>query len=360
MKLTRKAARRRPRRRSSSTALVRVKRDAGAAVTAKVVEPEKTQALARPTIKSPQSNPVLVYMARLGTDRSRRSMFGGLKLILRALDIVQDPDQDAVVAFPWHMLSYEQLELVRNRLAEKSAPSTANHALSAVRGVLKVAWKMHLIDTDTYHRCASVEGIRGSRVAAGRHVTVTEIEAMFEACEDGTAIGARNACVIGLLYGCGLRRSELAEARIENLELDQRSLRVMGKGNKERVVFMPVGTYRAVRNWVNRWRGEFPGPLLYRIRRDNNITKKPLTDESIRWVVIQVIQKAELKTASPHDLRRSWIGELLDRGADISTVQQLAGHASPVTTARYDRRGESTKRAAVLLLDVPFSKRKRD
>ena len=82
-----------------------------------------------------------------------------------------------------------------------------------------------------------------------------------------------------------------------------------------------------------------------------------MTDQTIYNMLVSRAEKAEINRFSPHDLRRSFISELLDRGADIVTVQQLAGHASVTTTAKYDRRGEETKKKAIGLLHVPYTKK---
>ena len=82
-----------------------------------------------------------------------------------------------------------------------------------------------------------------------------------------------------------------------------------------------------------------------------------MTTQAIYNLLCKCAEVAGIKRFSPHDLRRSFISELLDRGADISTVQQLAGHSNIQTTAKYDRRGEKAKRKAQELLHVPYRRK---
>ena len=101
-------------------------------------------------------------------------------------------------------------------------------------------------------------------------------------------------------------------------------------------------------------RGPEPGPLFVPVLKSGRMVVRRLIPHAIYKMLGKRAQQAGVKAFSPHDLRRTFVSDLLDAGADIATVQQLAGHAGIATTVKYDRRGEAAKRRAVELLHVPF------
>jgi site-specific recombinase XerD len=104
-------------------------------------------------------------------------------------------------------------------------------------------------------------------------------------------------------------------------------------------------------------RGDEPGPLLYPINKGDKVQRRRMSDQAIYDILRRLGKEIKTKSFAPHDMRRTFIGDLLDAGADLSAAQQLAGHASVQTTARYDRRGDRAKKRAASLLHVPYAER---
>jgi site-specific recombinase XerD len=99
------------------------------------------------------------------------------------------------------------------------------------------------------------------------------------------------------------------------------------------------------------------GPLFTRIIKGGQLTQERLTDQGIYHILDTRCQEANMVPFTPHDLRRTFAGDLLDVGVDLSTVQKLMGHANANTTSGYDRRGERAKRDAVRKLHVSSQRR---
>ena len=296
-----------------------------------------------------EDNPAAVYLAGLGK-RSRRVQRQALGAIA---GIVSGGKADAL-ALPWAQLRYQHAAAIRAELAEHYAAASANRMLSAMRGVLKAAWKLGQMTAEDYHRARSVENVTGETLPAGRHIPTGEIAAMVDICrQDQTPKGARDAAIIGLLYACGLRRSEVVGLNLGDYDRETGRLRVLGKRNKERAVHLVNGASAALGDWL-RVRGSEAGPLFWPVHKGGDLVRRRLSHQSIYDILRARAREAGVKDLSPHDFRRTFIGDLLDAGADISTVQRMAGHASVTTTARYDRRPERAQRKAAELLHFPY------
>jgi len=299
------------------------------------------------TLVAIEHNPVIVYLAGLAPG-SRRTMRAALRTIATMIDPAANE-----MAFPFHLLDHAHVSAIRSRLAERHAPATANRMLAALRGVIKAAFKLGLIDADQRERACSIDPVRGSRVVKGRALSQGELRALFEVCDPSSPSGARNAGLIAILYGCGLRRAEAVALDLEHLDTTTGRLVVSGKGNKERHVFVSNGSRDALDAWLVH-RGDQPGPLFLPVNKGARVLHRRMTDQAVAELVARLARKASVAAFSPHDLRRSMISDMLDAGADIVAVQALAGHSSPAITAKYDRRGERARRKAAELIHVPF------
>lgn len=172
-----------------------------------------------------------------------------------------------------------------------------------------------------------------------------EIEALMSATAEDLW-GMRDRSIMEVLYGCGLRVSELVSMNIRNIDCNVGFVRVVGKGRKERIV--PIGdlaidavqTYLALRTAAGKTAG-LDEPLFINQREGR------LTDRSIRMILNKYIEKAFIdKDISPHSLRHSFATHLLENGADLRSVQELLGHKNISTTQIYTHLSMTTIRDA--------------
>jgi integrase len=305
---------------------------------------------------SPDRHPAAVYLARLAA--------GSRPTMRRALDTIASiisGGRDDAAALDWAALRYQHTQAVRAVLAERYAPANANKHLSALRGVLKECWRLGLTSAEEHQRATDLETVRGTSLLRGRALSSGEMGGLLGTCAldagIGRAAGARDAALLAVLYGAGLRRAEGVALDLADYDAETGALTVRsGKGRKARLAYVDGGAKAALEDWLA-VRGAAAGPLFVRIRKGDQLTRHRLSTSGVRHVAVARGAEARVGHFSPHDLRRTFISDLLDAGADIATVQQLAGHASVQTTARYDRRGERAKRKAASLLHVPYGTR---
>jgi len=298
----------------------------------------------------PDQLPARVYLARLGGG-SRRTMRTALDT-MAALLTAGRCDADTV---DWSRLRYQHTAALRAALGARYRPATANKHLAALRGVLREAWQLGQMTAEQYHRAGSLRTVRATTLPRGRALGAGELRALFRVCRaDQRPSGIRDAALLALLYGAGLRRSEVVALDGAGYDRETCALTVRGgKGRKDRIAYATGGSRAALAAWLL-VRGDEPGPLFWPIDQAGRMIVRRMTAQSVLEMLRRRARQAGVARFSPHDLRRTFISDLLDAGADISTVAGLAGHANVQTTARYDRRGEHAKRRSAELLVVPF------
>ena len=180
-----------------------------------------------------------------------------------------------------------------------------------------------------------------------RHLTVDEAFAVVEAPDVSTLMGKRDRAILELLYASGLRVGELVALDRDDLDIPGETVRVLGKGSKERIVPVGskarislaawIGASHEIRQGPDAPRGgrALRGAPLFLNRRGGR-----LTDRSVRRILDACVQRAALgRRISPHVLRHSFATHLLGAGADLRAIQELLGHSSLSTTQKYTHVG---------------------
>lgn len=295
-----------------------------------------------------ERNPVEIYLAGLSAT-GRRSMAQKLNTVAGILGYA---DAQSVA---WNKVRFDHAVAIRSSLSDGGlAPATVNATLAAVRGVARAAWALDLLSGEDYNRIAAVKGLRSSRLPSGRALTIGEVTALFDACyDDKTAAGRRDAAILALLLGAGLRRAESAALAMSDYSAESADITVRGKGDKQRSMPLGVTADQALRDWLQ-VRGDWSGSLLSRVGKNGVIKESGISSQAIYAALVKRGKSARVAHFSPHDLRKTYASGLIDLSGDISTVSRLLGHASIDTTAIYDRRGEAAKRKVAEGCHLPY------
>ena len=167
-------------------------------------------------------------------------------------------------------------------------------------------------------------------------LSLEEIDVLISKIDLSQEQGERNLAIIELLYGCGIRVSELVDLKISDLFFEENFIKVTGKGNKQRLI--PIGnlTKQKINNYLNNSRNKVKVINTFNDHVFLNRRGKNLTRAMIFTIIKKLAEKANFsKSISPHTFRHSFATHLLENGADLRTIQQLLGHESITTTEIY-------------------------
>jgi integrase/recombinase XerD len=209
--------------------------------------------------------------------------------------------------------------------------SSVARTLSAVRSFHRFLVREGVTDRDPAARVAPPRLPR----SLPRPLPVDDVRRLLEAPDEGTAAGLRDRAILELLYGSGLRISELTGMDVDDLDLEEGSLRVLGKGGKERDV--PLGSFGrdAVGAYLTRGRPALASAAtrgaLFLNARGGRLSRQSCARLLGRYVRLAGIDRR----VTLHTLRHSFATHLLEGGADVRVVQELLGHASVATTQIY-------------------------
>lgn len=286
-----------------------------------------------------QINPARVYLATLQPG-GRTGVYYQLRAVAKILTGQADIDQ-----VPWHRVDRQTVIAIVEKLrSDGKAPATVNHTLSILKRVSEEAMGLGMMDLETYTRVSQVRRPKGSRLPAGKALARQVVRAAIDRClQEDTGKGLRDATLLAVGTGCGLRCDELTNLRVTDVSADLRSLRFIGKGNKEAVQPVPPATAELLEEHLDQVRSE--GPLFPRWRRHDCAAATALTEAGVYFIVRHRLGGG----TTPHDLRRSFATWLDEDGQPLSVIQRLMRHSNPETTMRYIRNNAKIEEAGAAL-----------
>jgi integrase len=217
------------------------------------------------------------------------------------------------------------------------APATINVRLAAVRRLAYEAADSGLLSPELVAGIRRVRGMKLLGVRVGNWLTLSECQRLLSTVPTETLRGKRDATMLGLLLGCGLRRSELVALKLEQIQLREEHWAIVdlvGKAGHIRTVPVPFWVKAAIDSWTAA-AGIEEGSLFRSIRRHGHLWGSGLSQNAVWYVVKECARRAGIEKLAPHDCRRSCARLCHAVGGELEQIQFLLGHASVQTTERY-------------------------
>lgn len=208
--------------------------------------------------------------------------------------------------------------------------SSIDRKLSALRGFYKYLANEGIVKSNVF---SLVSGPKKEKKLP-RYFEYNELEELFNVPDSETALGQRDLLLLELLYATGVRVGELTNIKIKDIDLSSKSILILGKGNKERIVTYGDYCEEILKRYLN------DGYILLNTKDSEylflNKNGGELTERGVRYILDQIIKQTSInKNISPHMIRHSFATHLLNEGCDLTTVQKLLGHESIKATQIY-------------------------
>lgn len=241
-------------------------------------------------------------------------------------DLLFFKDYLEVNSYSFLEINYEIIREFYNYMdKQKYSKNTISRKISSLRSFYRYLVRNNYVRINPF---SLTKGPKKDKLLP-KFLYYNELEELFETCSLDNLYGARDRLILEILYATGIRVGELENIKIKDIDFSDNSLKVLGKGSKERIVYF----------------GEYAREVLdiyLNFREDNseylfiNKNKKRLTARGVRYIINKILEKTSLNVkVSPHMLRHSFATHLLNEGCDLLSVQELLGHESLRATQVY-------------------------
>lgn len=214
---------------------------------------------------------------------------------------------------------------------KKFSRNSVSRKLSSLRSFFKYLHKENIVEANPFSLVSSPK----KEKKLPKFLYNDDIEKVFDVPNLNSSLGQRDMLILEILYDTGIRVSELVNIKLKDIDFDNKSIRILGKGNKERIVL--YGSY--AEDILNEYMKDGRKRILKEKNNEYlilNAKGENITSRGVRLILDNIIKKACLKVhISPHTLRHTFATHLLENGADLLTVKELLGHSSLSSTGIY-------------------------